>query len=458
IWMDLGQETDIYIPRIKWLPNSQTLAIYRLNRDQNQLELLFGDITTGQTRTILVEHEKQGWLDITDDLTFLKDGKGFIWSSDQDGFRHLYLYDLSGHLIRQLTRGHWEVENIVRVDEENSVVYFTATEKSPLERHLYRVNLDGQGFKRLSTREGTHHINMAPNCKYYLDSFSNVTTPTQVSLHTSDGRMKELIEPNEIEALKDYQLSPPEFLTLKTEDDAVLNAYLIKPVNFDPEKKYPVLIYTYGGPGSQIVRNHWPLDRYFWHQMLTQKGYLIFALDNRGTGGRGKMFMKQVYRRLGEYEVKDQINGVKFLRSLPYVDGNRIGIWGWSYGGYTTCMCMLKGAEYFKLGIAVAPVTDWKNYDTIYTERYMDQPGDNSEGYEESSTLIHAEKLKGKLLLVHGDADDNVHLSNTLQLAQALQQADRPFDLMVYPRKMHGIRGAQVHLFKMLTDYILQNL
>lgn len=468
VWMDLGKEINIYIPRIKWLPHSENLAIYRLNRDQNKLELLLGDIHTGKTRMILVEEEKHGWIDINDDLTFLKDGTHFVWSSDRDGFKHLYLYDIQGKLIRQLTKilpgqGNWQVDDLVAVDEENKTVYFRATERDLRERHLYRVNLSGKGFKRLSPRERWHQINMAPDCKYYLDFFSNLTTPTKVSLHTSDGKMVDMIEPNEIEALNECRLSTPEFLSFESEDGVELNAFMIKPANFDPEKKYPVLIYTYGGPGSQIVVNAWdedPRQRYLWHQMMTQKGYIIFGVDNRGTGGRGRDWMEVVYRRLGELEVKDQIAGVKYLRTLPYVDGERIGIWGWSYGGYTTCMCLLKGAGYFKLGIAVAPVTDWKNYDTVYTERYMDTPQDNPEGYKESSTATHAKNLKRKLLLVHGTSDDNVHLANTMQLAYALQNARKPFDLMIYPRKMHHIGGqdTRVHLFNLITDYIVRNL
>lgn len=462
IWMEIGDETDIYIPRIKWLPDGETLAIQRLNRNQNRLELLLADITTAQSRALLSEEEPNGWLDANDDLTFLEEEEGFVWSSCRDGFTHLYLYDLDGRLLRQLTSGNWQVNKVVAVDEKDEAVYFISTEKSLLERHLYRVGLDGTGFERLTLEEGTHSINMGPNCGYYLDTFSNVTTPPRVVLYSVEGKMMETVEPNEMKnLLEEYELSAPEFLTVPADDGAQLYAYMIKPPDFDPSKKYPVLIYTYGGPGSQIVRNSWRVGiGGLWHQLMAQKGYIIFGLDSRGTGARGTDWMWTVYRNLGEYEVEDNVSGVKYLRSLPYVDEDRIGIWGWSYGGYSTCMCLLKAADYFKVGVAVAPVTDWRNYDTIYTERYMGTPEDNPEGYEKSAAPLYADRLKGKLLLVHGTSDDNVHLANTMQLAEALQNARKPFDLMIYPGKAHSLRGqdARVHLFNMITNYFLENL
>ena len=303
---------------------------------------------------------------------------------------------------------------------------------------------------------------MKPTCTHYLDTFSNTATPPQVSLYTDKGELKEVIEPNEMsELLEEYALSPPEFFTVPSDDGTQLNAFMIKPPDFDPSKRYPVLIYTYGGPGSQIVRNSWRAGMgRLWHQLMAQKGYIIFGLDNRGTGGRGTGWMCTVYRNLGEYEVKDNVSGVEYLLTLPYVDSGRIGIWGWSYGGYTTCMCMLREPAYFKVGVAVAPVTQWKNYDTIYTERYMGTPEDNPEGYEKSSTMQFADQLEGKLLLVHGSSDDNVHLANTMQLVEALQNAGKQFDLMIYPGKAHSIRGedTRVHLFEMITEYLLENL
>jgi dipeptidyl-peptidase-4 len=465
IWLDLGNETDIYVPRIWWLPDSQSLVIYRLNRAQNRLEMLLGDISSGSTRVVLVEQATDGWIDIYDDLTFLTQGERFIWSSNRDGFKHLYLYDIRGQLVRQLTQGRWEVDSLVAVDEERSLVYFSAGKENVWDRDLYKVDLNGEGLTRLSEQEGWHSVNMNPSCEYYLDSFSDFITAPIISLHSSDGKMLDVVEPNEAlnEALKEYRLSRPDFFSFETDYGVKLNALMIKPPDFDASKKYPVLVYVYGGPGSQTVVNVWDSDsrrRQLWHEMMAQNGYIIFTVDNRGTGGRGKDWMKSVYRQLGEVEVQDQIAGVEYLRALPYVDSARIGIWGWSYGGYMTLMCMLKGADYFRVGISVAPPTDWRNYDTIYTERYMGTPQDNPQGYAASSAITHAKGLKGKLLLIHGTSDDNVHISNSMQLVYAFQKAHTPFDLMIYPRQMHHIddQDLRVHLFHSITDYVLQNL
>ncbi len=465
VWFDLGDETDIYVPRIWWFPDSQTLAIYRLNRAQNRLELMLGDITSGSTRTMLVEEYSDGWIDVYDDFTTLSDGERFIWPSNQDGFKHLYLYDKHGQLIRQLTKGSWEMDSLVAVDEESGLVYFSAGKENVWDRDLYKVDLNGEDLTRLSEQQGWHSIDMNPSCEYYLDSFSDFTTPTIVTLHSSDGKMLDTIEPNEAinQALKEYRLTQPDFFSFETDYGVKLNALMIKPPDFDPSKKYPVLVYVYGGPGSQTVVNAWDSDsrrRQLWHEMMTQKGYIVFTVDNRGTGGRGRDWMKMVYWQLGEIEVQDQIAGVEYLHTLPYVDRTRIGIWGWSYGGYVTLMCMLKGADYFKVGIAVAPPTDWRNYDSIYTERYMGTPQNNPEGYAASSAMAHAKDLKGKLLLVHGTSDDNVHISNSMQLTYAFEKAHIPFDLMIYPRQMHHIddQDLRVHLFHSITSYVLENL
>ena len=465
VWIDLGNETDIYVPRIKWLPDGQSLAIYRLNRAQNRLDLLLGDISSGSTRTVLVEEATDGWIDIYDDLTFLKHGERFIWSSNRDGFKHLYLYDIQGNLIRQLTQGSWEVDSLVAVDEERGPVYFSAGKENVWGRGLYRVDLNGEGLTRLSEQEGWHSVDMNPSCEYYLDYFSDFTTPTIVSLHSSDGKLLDVIEPNEAlnKTLKEYRLSRPDFISFETDYGVRLNALMIKPRDFDPSKKYPVLVYVYGGPGSQTVVNAWDSDsrhRQLWHEMLTQNGYIIFIVDNRGTGARGRDWMKVVYRQLGVAEVQDQIAGVEYLRKLPYVDSTRIGIWGWSFGGYMTSMCILKGADYFKAAIAVAPPTDWRDYDSIYTERYMGKPQDNPVGYAATSAITHAKDLKGRLLLIHGTSDDNVHLSNSMQLVYAFQNAHVPFDLMLYPRELHHVddHDARLHLFSSMSKHILQNL
>lgn len=459
VWMDIGEETNIYIPRIKWLNDGKRLAIQRLNRDQNRLDLLVADIATGNTNLILFEVDPNGWINQNDDLTFLKDGRYFIWSSKRSNWNHLYLYDLEGHLVRQLTQGNWDVDGLARVDEKKKTAYFIGTEKSTLERHLYKVGLDGKGFQRLTVEEGTHGINISPDGKHYLDVFSSITTPPRTTLYTSDGRRIRVVESGQIEALKEIELAVPEFFTMTTDDGLKLNATITKPLDFDPNKKYPALVYTYGCTGSQIVQNRWMGTRGLWHQMMLDRGVLILSVDNRGTGFKGNDFRNLTYRNMG-LGVIDQINGAKYLQDLPYVDAQRIGVWGWSGGGWMTCMAMTRGADYFKVGVAVAPVTDWHNYDTIWTERRMDQPQDNKRGYDESNPMSYIDNYKGGLFLIHGDADDNVHLSNSIQMAYALQNARKPFRLMVYPRKLHGIRGqdTQVHLFNMITEYFLKEL
>ena len=462
VWMETGEEIDIYLPRIHWLPDGSLLAIQRLNRKQNRLDLLFADVITGTSRIVVTEEAKNGWLELNDNLAFLMSEEAYIWSSQRGGFNHLYMYHFNGWIVRQLTSGEWDVTELVGVDEDRDRVYFIGTEKNIFEHHLYRVNLDGTDFMRLTTGDGSHEIDMKPDHAYYLDTYSSITEPPRVSLYSHRGELKGIVEPNEMsELFEEYALSSPEFLTLPSDDGVQLNAFMIKPPDFDPTKKYPVLIYTYGGPGSQIVRNSWRrgIGR-LWHQLMAQKGYIVFGLDNRGTFGRGTEWMWSVYKNLGEYEVRDNVSGIQYLRTLPYVDKDRIGIWGWSYGGYTTCMCLLKEPDYFKVGVAVAPVTDWRNYDTIYTERYMSTPEDNLEGYETSSLMQYADQLSGKLLLAHGSSDEKVHLANTMQLIEALQKAGKHFDVMIYPGKAHSIRGeeAKVHLFEMITEYFLENL
>ncbi|MCI0512468.1 S9 family peptidase, partial [candidate division KSB1 bacterium] len=457
VWFDLGTETDLYIPRIKWTPNSQQLIIYRLNRDQNQLELLAGELTQGQTHVLLTEKADFGWLSLHDDLIFLNDSPHFFWLSERDHWNHIYLFQRDGKLVRQITRGEWEVKKIFYVDEKQKQIYFTANRETPLETHLYRIQFDGKGLTLLSAKNFSHTIQFAPDGQYYLDYASNANQPTEVHVYQRPGKFLRLFEASRPAIFNEYDFPTKEFLTFTTDDSVTLNAFIIRPPKPEAGKKYPVLITCYGGPGSQIVQNNWGGGD-LWHRMLAQQGVIIFGIDNRGTGGRGAKFEKQVYRRLGDFEVQDHIQAVKYLRTLPEVAADRIGIWGWSYGGYTTAICLLKGQAYFKLGIAVAPVTDWLNYDTIYTERYMDQPVDNPEGYKTSSTLTYADQLTGKLLLVHGAADDNVHLANTLQLAHALQKEGKVFDLMVYPRKAHGIEAVHRQLFEMLTRYVLNQL
>ncbi|MBD3288901.1 prolyl oligopeptidase family serine peptidase [candidate division KSB1 bacterium] len=456
-WMDIGEEIDIYIPRVKWLPNSERLAIYRMNRRQSKLELLFTDIQSGASKVVLTETEDHGWLDVHDDLRFLQKANAFTWSSDRSGFNHLYLYDYSGRMLHQLTNGDWGVRKLVGLDASANRIYFTANRESIFESHLYSISM-GSGINKLTSESGMHSINMHPDASHYLDTFSDLKTPPKVRLFSQNGKLVDTIVADKIDALSEYHLTMPEFVKVPAEDGTLLNAAVTKPADFDPSKKYPVLFTIYGGPGSQTIRNDWGGSGYLWRQLMTQKGFIIFQLDNRGTGGRGAKFKKQMYRRFGHFEVVDMVNGVEYLRTLPYVDAERIGIYGWSYGGYTTIMNMLKASDQFKAGVAVAPVTDWRNYDSIYTERYMDTPQNNPDGYRESNALNYAAGLRGKLLLVHGIADDNVHMSHTMQLARELQQLDKQFDMMIYPEKDHSIRKVRSHLFQKITDFFIENL
>ncbi len=458
-WMDLGTNDDMYIPRIQWTLDPTVLSIQRMNRAQNVLELLYADISTGTTRTVLRETDDK-WVDVTNDLTFLKDGT-FIWPSERDGYRHLYLFNNDGTLLYQITKGKWDVESFYGVDEKAGEVYYSSTEVSPLERHIYKIQLDGKNKQRLTTIPGTHSANFSPSRQYFLDTYSNIFTPPKIALVKNDGNTLSMIEENTNHALHDVQLGKTTFLTIMTSDGVQLNASIMKPADFDSTKKYPVLVYTYGGPGSQVVLNMWErTSDALWYSYLGQHGYLIFMVDNRGTGARGKEFKAASYRNLGQWEVNDQVEGAKYLSSLPYVDKNRIGIWGWSYGGYLTSMVILNGADYFKTAIAVAPVTSWRYYDNIYTERYMGTPQNNPAGYVESSPITHASKLKGKFLLIHGTSDDNVHFQSTANFVSALEKANKQFSVMFYPDKNHGIYGGvtRLNLYTLMTNFILGNL
>jgi dipeptidyl-peptidase 4 len=458
-WMDLGRDTNIYVARVAWLRDSKRLAFQRLNRLQNKLELLFLDTAEGQAQVILTEQDKY-WINVHDELYFFADGRRFLWSSERDGFRHLYLYDLSGKLLKQLTNGTWEVTSLAGVDERESVVYFSATEKSPIERHLYRVSSDGGDFARISREEGTHSVNMSPDTLHYVDTYSNAMTPERQDLCRADGTRQVVINENRVAELDSYALQPVEFFTVRGADGTPLHAQMIKPPGFDASRKYPVLVHLYGGPHGQVVRNSWGTTTLLWHQLMAQKGYIIFSVDNRGMAARGHGFETPLYHRMGQVELADQLAGVAYLQSLPYVEGSRIGIWGWSYGGYMTCYAMLNAGESFKAGFAGAPVTDWRQYDTIYTERYMGLPEENEKGYRESSPVTHAAGLKGKLLIAHGTGDDNVHFANTVELAELFIQAGRYAEFQIYPGRGHPISDppARIHLFRRVTQFFLDNL
>jgi dipeptidyl-peptidase 4 len=457
--MDTGAETDIYIPRVNWLTDSKQLAIQRLNRAQTKLDLLIADTATGKTRTVLTENDPN-WINVSDDLYFLKDGKRFLWSSERSGYRHLYLFEITGKQVAQLTQGDWEVSTIDAVDEAKALVYFTATEKSPLERQLYRVALDGTGFTRVTKDAGTHAAVFAPNAAAFYDTYSNAATPQRQGLCRADGLRIAAINENKVAELGDYHLSPMEFLTVKSRDGVLLNASIIKPPDLNPQKKYPVLVFTYGGPHAQVVRNAWSGNNFLWHQLMAQKGYIIFSLDNRGSAGRGHAFETPLHFRMGAQELFDQRDGVRYLKSLPYVDSHRIGIWGWSYGGHMTLHAMFEAGDDFKAGFAGGPVTDWRYYDTIYTERYLGLPQKNEKGYRDSSPVKYAAQLRGRLLIAHGTGDDNVHYANTLSVIDKLIEAGKYVEVLAFPGRGHGASdpAARRVLWQRVTQFFLDNL
>ena len=410
---DVNKKSETYLPRIKWTNNTNMLFVQRLNRHQNHLELLSVDPSSGKSKIILEEKDKY-YIEIHDNLTFYKDDSGFLWTSEKDGFNHIYLYQISGKERRQITKGNWEVTNFYGYDDKNKVLYFQSNEESPLERNIYRINIWGKSKKKLSKKSGTNSASFNSNFSYFINTYSNANLPNAITLNNNTGEVIKKLKNSEslLGSLSEYELTSKEFFNFKTEQGIKLNGWMMKPNNFDESKKYPVLMYVYGGPGSQTVLDSWDRN-YMWYQMLCQQGYIVVSIDNRGTGGRGAKFKKCTYKELGKLETIDQIEGAKYLANLGYTDENRIGIWGWSYGGYMSSLCLLKGNKYFKSAIAVAPVTNWRFYDTIYTERYMQTPQENPNGYDLNSPINHVDSLKGNFLLIHGSADDNVHVQNT---------------------------------------------
>ncbi|MGD1847799.1 MAG: S9 family peptidase [Salibacteraceae bacterium] len=449
-----------YIPRIKWTRNSSLLCVQIMPRLQNELTYLLANVKDGSVNEILKETSKS-YVEITDDLYFLKDGSGFLRSSEKNGYNHIYRYDMQGGSEKQLTKGEWDVTEIHGVDEKGGLVYFTSAEVSPMERHLYSVKLNGSGKKKLTKEAGTNRSVFSSGFQYFINYHQSANTPNFVSLHNSDGKKIRDLETNENlrQTLDKYQFAPKEFFQFTTSQKVTLNGWMIKPRDFDASKKYPVLMYVYGGPGAQTVKETWGFND-LWYQMLANKGYIIVSVDNRGTGARGAEFKKCTYTALGYLETEDQIEGAKYMASQPYVDADRIGIWGWSYGGYMSSLCITKGADVFKTAIAVAPVTNWRYYDTIYTERYMKTPGDNPGGYDDNSPINFVDRLNGNYLLIHGTADDNVHVQNSMEMVNALIAANKQFDFYLYPDRNHGIYGGntRLHLYNKMTNFILENL
>jgi dipeptidyl-peptidase-4 len=457
--MDTGADSNIYLPRVEWLPDSKYVAIERLNRAQTVIDLLVAESGSGKSRVVLSEKDLY-WINVSDDLTFLKDGKRFLWSSEKTGYRHIYLYDMDGKQLAQLTNGDWEVAAVQAVDEAKGIVYFTAMEKSPLERHLYRVGLDGSGFARITKEEGTHAVKFAPGAASYVDTYSTNLVPPRQDLMHADGTRAGIINENKVAALDELHLSPVEFLQVKSHDGIALNAMMIKPPDFDPAKKYPVLVYTYGGPHAQVVTKAWGGAGALWHELMARNGYIIFALDNRGSAGRGHLFEEPIHFRFGAQELSDQRDGVAYLKSQPYVDAKRIGIHGWSYGGHMTLHAMFEDPQDFKVGFAGGPVTDWHYYDSIYTERYIGLLPQNEESYQESSPIENAKNLQGKLMIAHGTGDDNVHYANTLAVINELIENEKYVEVIALPGRGHGPTDpeARVVLWNRVTKYFLDNL
>ncbi|APG61060.1 S9 family peptidase [Christiangramia salexigens] len=458
--VELGDYNDFYIPRIKWTSNKDLLSVQVLNRHQNNLDLIFVNAKDNSAKVVLNETDK-AYVDITDNLTFLDDNS-FIWTSEKDGYNHIYHYSENGKLKQQVTKGDWEVTNYYGYDAKADRIYYQSTENGSVNRDVYSIKPNGKSKKRLTERTGTNSADFSADYTYFINSFTSVNTPNIYSLHKAkDGKMvREILNNNELlEKVKGYDFSPKEISTINVNGND-LNMWMIKPSDFDENNKYPLLMFQYSGPGSQSVSNSYFGTNDYWYQLLANKGYIIVCVDGRGTGFKGADFKKVTYKELGKYEVEDQISAAQKLGERNYIDSNRIGIWGWSYGGFMSSNAILKGNAVFSMAIAVAPVTSWRFYDSIYTERYMRTPQENPSGYDENSPLNHVEKLKGDYLLIHGGGDDNVHLQNSMRMVEELVQANKQFDWAIYPDRNHGIYGGntRLHLYNMMTDFILEKL
>ncbi|MCL5130085.1 S9 family peptidase [Algibacter sp. L4_22] len=457
--VNLGPHVD-YIARIQWTKNNDILSAQILNRHQNNLDLIAYNSATAKTNVLLKEVD-EAYVDVTDNLTFLKDNS-FIWTSEKDGYNHIYHYSKDGKLINQITKGNWEVTNYYGFNEKTKTIFYQSVENGSINRDVYSIKLNGRNKTRLTEEEGTNGADFSADFSYFINTFSNAATPPRYTLNSaSTGKVIKLIKDNKglAEQLSQYGISKKEFSTIEI-NGYNLNMWMVKPADFDASKEYPLLMFQYSGPGSQQVANSWISSNDYWYQLLAQKGYIVACVDGRGTGFKGAAFKKVTQNELGKYEVEDQIAVAKEFGALPYIDSERIGIWGWSFGGFMSSNCLFKGNDVFKMAIAVAPVSSWRFYDSIYTERYMSTPQENASGYDENSPINHVDKLKGNFLLIHGSGDDNVHVQNTMRLVEALVQANKQFDWGIYPDKNHGIYGGntRLHLYTKMTDFLDKNL
>jgi dipeptidyl-peptidase-4 len=461
VTVNTGKENDIYIPRIKWTEDNNKLAVAWLNRLQNHLQWQAADANSGNT-SVMYDETNKYYVEINDDLKFLVDGKHYITTSERDGYKQIYLYQMNGTLQAQLTKGSYDVDNVLGVDEKKQIVYYTAA-YSPMDRQLFSItyNSSNTAPKQITKGAGFHVIDMNNDLTYYVDTYSDINNPPQIAIYDITGTQVKILKDNVAlkRRLDEYALGKTAFIKVPNSKGDTLNGWMLKPANFDSTKKYPVLFCNYGGPGSQQVTNKWGTTS-FWHQYLAQNGYIIVSIDNTGTGFRGEAFKKKTYLRLGQLEIEDQIDAAKYLGNQSFIDRNRIGHWGWSYGGFMSSLAITKGAEVFKAAVAVAPVTSWRFYDNIYTERFMRTPQENPEGYDENSPLNFTNKIKGKFLIIHGTADDNVHFQNSTMMIDKMIENNIEFESGYYPNKNHSISGGNTtyHIYKKMTDFIFKNL
>ena len=450
-----------YIPRVKWSKNADELAYQMMNRLQNKLDIYLYNCSENKEKLIYQE-EQDTYIEVSDDWTFTEENKSFITTSDKNGFNHLYLVNIESEKESQITSGNWEVTEFHGMDPTNGNLYFTAAKESPMTRSVFKINKNGKKLEKLTEESGWNQANFSDGMKFFINTHSAINAPNTITLHNAEGKRIRTLKDSETLAnyLQENNFPKKEFFNFKTDSGHTLNGWMLKPADFDKNKEYPVLLTIYGGPGSQEVTDQWGGGNHMWHHLLASKGYIVVSVDNRGTGARGADFRKITYKQLGKYETEDYIMTAKYLSEKPFIDEERIGIWGWSYGGYMSSLAITKGADYYKSAIAVAPVTTWRYYDNIYTERYMATPQENANGYDDNSPINHTEKLKGNYLLVHGTGDDNVHFQNSIQMVNALIRANKQFDFYMYPDRNHGIYGGNTrfHLYQKMTNWLEENL
>jgi dipeptidyl-peptidase-4 len=460
-WIDTSkyQPAESLVVRVGWTPDGRQIAYEVQNRTQSWLDLDLWDVESRAARTVFRETSNY-WIDSEETTrpTWLKDGS-FLWQSDRSGWRHIYHYRGDGTLIRQVSNGTWELRGLHGIDEASGWIYFSSTERSPVGVDTYRIKLDGTGKQRLSSRDGAHQARFSPTFSFFIDVWSDATTPPQTRLHRNDGTEVRVIDANPVAALADFRLSTPEFMQVPTRDGGVMEAMMIKPPDFDSSRRYPVFQYTYGGPRNPQVRNAWGGSQYMYHQLLAQHGIVVWICDNRTASSKGAQSAWPLFHHFGELELRDVQDGLDWLKRQPYIDGSRIGIFGWSYGGFMTSYALTHSTD-FVMGIAGGTVSDWRDYDTVYTERYLGLPQENPEGYRASSPRWSAATLHGALLLIHGEIDDNVHIANTMQLAYELEKASQPFQMLIYPKSRHGVTDPALvkHLRQTMLDFTLTHL